>query len=230
MSPARRWLDLVASAAPRPCAGCRGGGGPWCRTCAASLTGPAVCAELPPGPDRLPPVLARARYAGPVREALVAFKDHGRWSLRAPLGAALSVPLGALVLAHERSSMVLVPVAPSPGSVRARDGDHVHELAQVAARRLRACGVEVNVARVLIGVRGRRDQVGLGRDDRSANLDGAMRAMAALDSRDAVIVVDDLVTTGATIREATRALRAVGVAPLGAAVVAATRTTGAAQR
>ena len=227
---APRWHDVAAAVAPRPCAGCRGGSGPWCRTCASSLVGPAVRAALPAGSERLGPVLARAAYAGPLREALVAFKDHGRWSLREPLGAALAVPLAALLLEDHHSGAVLVPVAPSPGSVRARDGDHVRELAQVAAHHLRACGVDVRVVRGLVGVRRRRDQVGLGRVDRAANLDGSMRAAAVLDRRDLVILVDDLVTTGSTLREATRALRAVGVEPRGAAVVAATGTTSAGRR
>ena len=230
MAPGRRWQDLVASVAPRPGAGCRGDAGPWCRTCTLSLTGPAVPAELPAGPERLGPVLARAGYGGPLREALVAFKDHGRWSLREPLGAALAVPLAALALATDRSGVVVVPVAPSPGSVRARDGDHVLELAPTAARHVRACGVDVRVVRSLVGVRRRRDQVGLGRADRAANLAGSMGAVAGPDRRDVVVLVDDLVTTGSTLREATRALRTVGVEPVGAAVVAATRTTSMARR
>jgi len=137
------WLHgLVAAVAPRPCAGCRGSGGPWCRACAATLAGPVKLADLRPVPEGLPPVLARAAYAGPLREALVAFKDHGRWSLRAPLGAALAVPVAALLFGSGRQRAVLVPVAASPGAVRAR------RRPRARARVGRRCRVA--------GVRGRR--------------------------------------------------------------------------
>jgi predicted amidophosphoribosyltransferase len=155
----------------------------------------------------------------------VAFKDHGRWSLRAPLGSALAVAVSALLAeAADPVRVVLVPVAGSPGSVRARDGDHVRELAVVSARVLRRAGVEARVAVVLRPVRRRLDQVGLGREARAENLRGSMRPAAGASGLGGVVLVDDLVTTGATLAEAVRALREAGVDPLGAAVVAATRT------
>jgi predicted amidophosphoribosyltransferase len=194
-----------------------------------SLTGPAVRAELPAGPERLGPVLARAGYAGPLREALVAFRTTADGRSENRSGQRWPCPWRRSP-ANDRSGVVVVEVAPSPGSVRARDGDHVLELALTAARHVRACGVDVRVVRSLVGVRRRRDQVGLGRADRAANLAGSMRAVAGLDRRDVVVLVDDLVTTGATLQEATRALRTVGVEPVGAAVVAATRTTSLARR
>ncbi len=189
------------------------------------MTGPAVDAELRPWPAGLPRVVARSAYDGPLREALVAFKDHGRWSLRAPLGSALAAAVAALLVdADDPTHVTLVPVAGSPGSVRARDGDHVHELAGTAARVLRGHGVDTRVARVLLPGRRRHDQVGLGRAARAANLRGSMRVSTAAAALTGVVLVDDLVTTGATLAEAARALRTTGVAALGAAVVAATRT------
>ena len=165
---------------------------------------------------------AAADYDGPVREALVAFKDHGRWSLRDPLGRALVGAVAASVSTYAEP-VLLLPVPGSPGSVRARDGDHVRELGIVAARHLRRAGLEAQVVAGLVGVRRRRDQVGLDRAGRAANLSGSMTATTAVRGHDAVVLIDDLVTTGATLAEATRALGAAGVRPLGAAVVAATR-------
>jgi len=100
----------------------------------------------------------------------------------------------------------------------------VRELASVAAAALLACGVDVRVSAALTGVRRRRDQVGLGRADRAAILAGSMRAAGAAHRLVGVVLVDDLATTGSTLAEAARALRSEGVQPLGAAVVAATRT------
>jgi predicted amidophosphoribosyltransferase len=223
---------LAALGVARPCGGCRGPGGPWCRTCAATVVGPAAYADLRPWPDGLPPVSAAAVYAGPLREALVAFKDHGRWALRPTLGTALAVAVAGLLVdgslvegrAVDGAAVTLVPVAGSPGSVRARDGDHVRELAETAARVLRRTGLEVRVRAALRPLRRRDDQVGLGRLARAANLGGSMRPTAAAAGLVRVVLVDDLVTTGSTLAEAARALRSAGCDPLGAAVVAATPT------
>lgn len=65
------------------------------------------------------------------------------------------------------------------------------------------------------------DQAGLSASDRAANLSGAMRARFDLSGR-RVIVLDDVITTGATLAEAARALREAGAEVSAAAVVAAT--------
>jgi predicted amidophosphoribosyltransferase len=229
------WVSrAAASLGVSECAGCRGAPGPLCPSCRALLGGPAHDAPLSPGPVGLPPVLAVAAYEGPVREAVVAFKDHGRWSLRAPLGEALARSVAAALLGAAGldpvAGAVLVPAPGSPGSARERDGDHVRELATAAARLLRRQGVPVRVVAALTSVRRRRDQVGLGREARARNLAGSMapttRALR-LPAASTVVLVDDVVTTGSTLLEAARALRSCGVDPAAAAVVAATTRTAA---
>ena len=72
------------------------------------------------------------------------------------------------------------------------------------------------------------DQAGLGAADRARNVAGRFRAAGHLEralvgERAAVLLVDDVITTGATLREAQRALEDVGLVPFAAATVAATR-------
>jgi predicted amidophosphoribosyltransferase len=174
-------------------------------------------------------VLAVAAYDGPVREAVVAFKDHGRWTLRAPLGDALARSIAAAVLlAPGARDVVLVPAPGSPGSARERDGDHVRELAARAAGTVRRAGIAVRVVPALTSVRRRRDQVGLDRAGRAANLSHSMAPTTAalrVDPDVPVVLVDEVVTTGATLQEAARALRTAGLDPMAAAVIAATTRT-----
>jgi predicted amidophosphoribosyltransferase len=93
-------------------------------------------------------------------------------------------------------------------------------LAGAAARALRSQNVPASAARLLVPARVVADQSGLSATERAANLRGALRGTGSVTGR--VVVVDDVVTTGATLVEAARALRAAGHPVVGAAVVAAT--------
>ncbi len=201
-------LDLVL---PRDCAGCAAPGRTLCDRCAAALTGPPVVARPEPAPAGLPRVVAAGAYDGVVRSLLLAHKERGRLALAGPLGAALA---GAVAV--HGPCAVLVPVPSSPASVRARGHDHARRLAAAAGRRL-----GVPAAGVLVQARPVHDQAGLDAGERRANLQGALRSRRRLDGVD-VVVVDDVVTTGATLAEAARALSAAGARIRGASVVAAT--------
>ena len=76
------------------------------------------------------------------------------------------------------------------------------------------------VQRLLVPARVVRDQAGLTSGQRARNLQGALRAVPAAPCR--VLLVDDVVTTGATLVEAARALVAQGHQVVGAAVLGAT--------
>ncbi|UMG93173.1 phosphoribosyltransferase family protein [Nocardioides sp. TF02-7] len=91
----------------------------------------------------------------------------------------------------------------------------------------RAAGRPTTVARLLRSRPGVIDQAGLTATERHANLTGSMACPAAVvrrlrSPRAHVVVCDDVLTTGATAREAQRALEAAGVTVLAVATVAAT--------
>lgn len=212
-------LDLVL---PQPCAGC-GGDGAWCAACAEELS---ACARSPlgrtrpdPAPTGFPPAAAAAGYAGAVRGALIAHKERGRLGLGRPLGHALAAAVCCLTAPAD---VVLVPVPSSRAAVRERGHDHALRLAGYAAATLRATGRPARAAALLAHRRVLGDQAGLGAAGRAANLAGAFGVRRPVPAGLSVVIVDDVVTTGASLAEAARALAAAGAAVHGAATVAAT--------
>lgn len=152
-------------------------------------------------------------YSGVARRVIGAFKDGGRTDAR----TALAEPLEAAVLAALgpglESGVHLVTVPASPQARRAR-GYHPVELLLSGAG-LASTPVLRQHGRV-------HDQVGLSRDERVANKLGSLEARRRLDGFRCVLV-DDIVTTGATILEARRAVLEAGGEVLGMATLAQTR-------
>ncbi|WP_040781842.1 ComF family protein [Nocardia pneumoniae] len=212
----RTLLDLVL---PAVCAGCGRSGADWCADCADALAGPPV--RVWPRTDPGVPCWALGPYAGPARRAVLAAKERGRRDLAEPLGVALAGGLAALRSA--RRPLVLVP-APSRGvAARRRGGDPVLRSARVASRWLPDSRV-VALLRLRPGV---RDSVGLTPAQRSRNLGGRVTTVPVraadlgIPANAEVVVVDDVLTTGATARESVRALALIGLPTRGVLVTCA---------
>ncbi len=223
-----RLLDLLL---PVPCAGCGRIGSAACPGCAAVLLAPARAVRPSPEPVGLPPCFTVSAYDGVVRELLLAAKERGAVGLIPVLAAALASAVGCAIAAVPRDRpVVLVPVPSTRAAIRSRGDDVVLGLARGAAVVARRTGRPVRVAPILRHVRVVRDSAGLGAADRAANLAGALTVRPPSASRlldaAAVIVVDDLMTTGATVVEASRALRCAGATVHAAATVAATSRRG----
>ncbi|OEJ32223.1 ComF family protein [Streptomyces subrutilus] len=231
------WQELAGLVLPVDCAGCGAARALLCAGCREALGGAGAVRARPfPSPEGLPAVFAAAPYEGPVRAVLLAHKERGALPLAGALGAALAVSVraalagtGAGGAGGEGREVALVPVPSARRQVRARGHDPVRRMALAAAGRLRRAGVPARVAPVLRLRRAVADQAGLGARQRRENLAGALEACpggARLTAGARLVLVDDVVTTGATLAEAARALRAgglgAGAAPR-AAVVAATR-------
>ncbi len=215
-----RLLDL---ALPAACAGCGIEGPPLCAVCRPAVD---VRLGLPPGtplglsagpPDPLVQLEWCAPFAGVVRLALHALKYSGEQRLAAPLGAALAARwrrAGAL-------GDLLVPVPVHAARRRERGYDQAELLARAAAREL-----GLPMAPALERTRATTPQYRLDRRHRAVNVADAFavsaRHAATIAGR-SVVLVDDVVTTGATLAASASALLAAGAVAVAAVTVARER-------
>lgn len=204
-----RLLDLII---PQRCAGCAAPATAWCTWCARTLGRPVPVSR--PG---LSGAYALAGYRGPARGAVLAYKERGRADLADHLARALA----AAVVSIRAGPVVLVPAPSRPAAARSRGGQHMTTVA-------RRCAANLPEATVVPALRldGRAaDSVGLDARARAANLLGRLRP----DPRHPVppgvpaIVLDDVITTGATATACLAALKSIDVSV--AAFLALTATT-----
>lgn len=173
-------------------------------------------------PASLPPTTAAAAYSGPVRSALLAYKEAGRRGLVSPLGGLLAA---AIVAAVGDADALVVPVPSRRSMTRARGHDAL--LGIVAEAVDRRPGTEVR--RLLGYTRRVVDQGGLGLAARRENLAGALRVVTTSvePGGRTIVLVDDVCSSGATLAAAAAAVRAAGMAsPVAAVVAAPPRRTG----
>ena len=186
------------------------------------------------------PVVAAGIYREELSQSILAFKRHGQGQLRTVLSKVLASALAAAYAGTD--AMVLVPVPSSGSAYRKRGFSPVHLLlagvrrsfdgrrpeCTDALRKVRNPGT----ASGLIGNGLSGGQKGLGRGDRSRKVRGSMRTVRGARGRSLrgrqCIIVDDVLTTGATLAEAARAIHEAGGIVRGAVVLAATRAPDAA--
>lgn len=187
---------------------------------AARTTAREVGGELlPAGVDHTPllPVLALGEYGGDLQRLVLAWKNGGMLHLVRPLAAALA-PAVAMLVGADEPPPALVPV-PSRRAARLRRGeDHTAEL----VRRLAQAGAGTALLLRARPTTGQEGQGARARRTRRVALEGR-RAREAGRRGTQVVLVDDVVTTGSTLRGMHEALTAAGMQVRGAVVVAASR-------
>ena len=206
-------LDLVL---PLECGGCGARSTRWCAACAKEM---AVRPDEPhlisPRVDPGVPVFSLGRYAGPRREAIVAVKEHGRADLVTPLALALRAGLIQLLTwGVVDIPLTIVPAPTRRWAATRRGGDPVTRVAVAATARHGG----VNVVQALRTRALVADSVGLSSADRQRNIAGRVRSVRPVAGE--VLVVDDVVTTGATARESVRVLQTAGATVVAVLAVA----------
>ncbi|MEI7704257.1 MAG: ComF family protein [Deltaproteobacteria bacterium] len=183
-------LDLVF---PPRCAACGEAparASPFCSTCDGAIE---------PAPDLGDGVGAASLFGGPIADAVHALKYGGRAEVAGPLGRWMA----GRVAVPEGMAVVWVPLG------RRRRIERTYDQAMLLAVAVARASRQPLLRGALRRVRETPPQVGRDRAARARNVAGAFAASRAVAGRD-ICLVDDVVTTGATVEAATRALRDAG--------------------
>lgn len=231
---ARLVSELADLVVPAQCGGCGCPGTAMCRCCAgrlsAELRRPARRVAPRPAPTGFPPTWAQGEFAGVLQQVVRRHKDEDRpdlchWCtpyLRGALAACLGEDVAVRDAAISRDALITA-VPSSVRALRARGRDPLWEI-------LRGARWATDVAfadpvRLLRIARRTRDQAGLSAVERAQNVDRSMivpTQIVPVVAGRVVVLVDDIVTTGSTLVEAHRALRAAGASYVAAVCIAAT--------
>jgi ComF family protein len=242
-NPARRKLDslpwqpfgravqAMGRLLPQRCALCSGHAGvavlcepcrlalpalpPACPVCAQPSAGRVACDRCLRARPRFAATIAAHAYAFPLDYLVQGLKYEHRLELAVPLGEALASALrGASGACGGVEALVPMPL--SRARQRERGFNQAIEIARVVARR-----TGVPLARLLARTAHAPPQASLPWRERARNVRGAFACAARLDGRH-VAILDDVMTTGATLDAAAAALLAAGAARVDAWVVART--------
>jgi len=200
-------LDAWALVLPVDCAGCGARDRSLCAGCRDALTPRPVARRLIDGT----PVVSSLDYDGVGGRAVLAFKEQGRTDAARRLAVPLAAAVAEAMTAAGGGAEIL-PVPTSRAAYRRRGYDPVALLVRRAGLR---------PVREIATTRRAAQQKKLTADERSGNRAGYLRAVRALGGR-RFLLVDDVLTTGSTLAEASRAVRAGGGEIVAAATLAYT--------
>lgn len=217
----RHWFNVTFTSTldllyPPKCAGCDIiGAGVWCPQCerqVQTLLPPDHVQTLDLGAGGTMAVLSAAGFDSPLREAIHEFKYNGTPALAAPLSR-------YLVLAWRRVSWPIDLIIPVPLHTRRRRERGYNQSEFLAIELARVIGLRINTS-VLRRTRHTEQQAHLDAETRQQNVADAFAAAPGLVEGKRVLLVDDVLTTGSTLRACAVTLLQSGAADVSAMTLA----------
>jgi predicted amidophosphoribosyltransferase len=205
--------EALAALIPVSCVGCGRADAAVCPECEGRMVGPVTRREIEPGFA----VWSGTAYSDVARRAILALKNEQRTDAAGALARVLTPAIHASVrelsAQPDRPARLVLATLPSSRSAYRRRGYRPVDV--VVAK------TGFRLEHPLAWRRQPADQIGLTLEERKHNLRGSLHARGPVDGLH-IVLVDDVMTTGATLLEARRALHSAGASVLGAAVIAAT--------
>lgn len=173
------------------------------------------------------PVCSSITYGDTASSIVLLAKESGVALARDLVARELQASIEELLKSHGEGEIKihLVPIPSSRSSRIRRGGDFIAQMSAAIARNLNSEKKARRFTSTMVLSQSRRvmDQSGLSEIERHQNLSGAFKVANNFKSQSPIIVVDDVITTGTTLREAVRALKERNLTVLGAATACASR-------
>ena len=200
---------------PERCISCKQLGNSLCQQCRRSWKLQNFTTTIGSNPQLL--VISSIPYSEIAGRVILAAKESHLKSADILVADAISYSLAQWLKTEWVDT--LIPIPSRKSAVRKRGRQFIDEITKIVA-----ASAGITTASPLQHTRQVRDQSGLKFEQRWNNVEGALVVMGKPDELGRVLLVDDLVTTGATLIEAARALRYAGIEVIGAVTAAIAQT------
>lgn len=200
---------------PGRCISCRNLGESLCRICRLSWSSRNYITHISHNPPLK--VFSSIAYSDIAGRVLLAAKESHLKSADLLVADAISYSLRQWLKLEWIDT--LVPIPSRKSAVRKRGRQFIEEITELVTE-----PINLAISTPLHHSRQLRDQSGLNFEERRNNLEGALVVKGKPEGLGRVLLVDDLVTTGATLNEAARALRYAGIEVIGAVTAAVAQT------